>query len=403
MGITVQFTSGSIASGLMCNAFIRENVGTGLFFKFTETAPVSGGDVAKFSTISVPGEYAFRVDSAAGTRWRSGPLLMEGANVTNTYWVLDAGTISFTPAQLSGMLPTPPLTADKAIITSIVLTLGTGTITATGAGLTVITGFGVIPFTYTYVFTLDADDDPANYQWPNGVPPAITVRTISLVVVGATGGVLGFLVNSLVGVLFNLIASTIQQSIERVVQTSIDTAVADALAAQKAPAGTIATAESVTILADGISIRVFAGIDLTKACASTPSGGSVKVRSPEQLHHLRTIRDRVLRHSPQGLAYIDLFEKFSPELVRILLSDEDLLKRVDDLVSRLLVSFPLDNPEAGRLPQELANTLVDIMDVVAASVSPELAMTIKALRDEVFTFVDRPAEEVLAESLKLVQ
>ena len=81
--------------------------------------------------------------------------------VTNTYWVLDAGTISFTPAQLSSMLPTPPLTADKAIITSIVLTLGTGTITATGAGFTVITGFGVIPFTYTYVFTLDADDDPA--------------------------------------------------------------------------------------------------------------------------------------------------------------------------------------------------------------------------------------------------
>jgi hypothetical protein len=81
-----------------------------------------------------------------------------------------------------------------------------------------------------------------------------------------------------------------------------------------------------------------------RACGLTPSGGSANLRPAEQLAHLRTIREHVRRCTPQGQAYIELFERFGPELVRILLDDQEPLRRIDPIVARTLEACPLDSP-----------------------------------------------------------
>lgn len=400
MGISVRFTSGSQVNGLSCLAFERSQKGLGFFFNFLAQSNVAN-DSANFPTISPSGEYAFRLDSASGTRWRSGPLLMQ-SQVTDTFWVLDAGTLNFSPDALNARLPTPPIVSGAATIDSITLSAGTESLSAAGTGR-YATLFGSIPISYTYVFTLLPVTDPADMRFPGGIPPVLSVRTVSVAVTAAAGGLLGFLINFLASVLFDLFQSSIRVSIERTVQASVDSTVAGALAAQSAPPGTIASVETVSIAPiGGISMRAFAGVAMEKLCPATPSGGSVRIRSQQQLQHLRLIRDRLLTRSPQGLAYIELFEHFSEELTAILLTNDELLNLADAIAAGVLERFPKERPGAGVLTKHLADQVLKAIQILEHAGSPELTLTIRGLRDEVRSFVDRPAEDVLAESMKFV-
>src|SRR5260221_13304496 len=158
MPVVLRFASSSNANGLQALAFERSSQGLGLFFHFREQVTVAG-DHAVFNAISAPGEFAFRLDSAVGSRWRSGRQVLT-ASPTDTFLILPAGTLTFTPAALAAMLPTPPIVSGAATITSITLTLGTGSITVTGTG-TYASGVGTIPVSFTYVFTLVPVTEPA--------------------------------------------------------------------------------------------------------------------------------------------------------------------------------------------------------------------------------------------------
>jgi hypothetical protein len=200
-----------------------------------------------------------------------------------------------------------------------------------------------------------------------------------------------------------LLQDSIRSNIEGTVQGAVENAVANALAAKSAPDGTVASVETLGISpTTGLTLHPWASFSLEKACGLTPSGGCTSLRSAEQLTHLRAIRDRLLRCSPQGVAYIELFELFSPELVRTLLADENLLRSVDRIVSRVLEEFPYDRPGEGRLYPEVAKDVMRAMDRVRENASAELSLTLAAPREDVPRFVGRPAAEVLTESFCLI-
>ncbi len=400
MPIRVRFTSGSPANGGTAIGFARSQQGVGLFFSASGQSPVANGQ-AVVPTVTAPGEFAFRVDRPSGVIWRSGPLLLQGAT-TDTYFIVDAGTTTMTAAQLAARLPTLPIASGAASITSLTLSIGNGSIIATGSG-TYGTPFGPIPIAFTYVFTLEPVIDPADYRFVGGVPPAVDVRTISLAVTGTAGGPLGFLVNFFAGVLFSLVAGTVRSSIEATVQASVDRAVASALSSAGGPAGTIPTVETITIATEtGVSLKAWGGFSLERGCASNPSGGSVRVRPAEDLQRLRTIRDRLLRLSPRGVAYIETFEQFNGELLKLFLEHEDVLRLADAVVAGALGDLPRDDPGSGRLSQATAESVVSFLDALAERGSAELKLTVTAVREEVGDFTRRPVGQVLAESLKLI-
>jgi hypothetical protein len=400
MTVVLRFTAGSSANGLMASAFQRSSQGVGLFFTFKQQVTVAN-DRATFNSITAPGEFAFTVESPAGTRFRSGRQIVN-TSPTDTFAIISVGALTFSPAQLSAMLPALPFTSGPATITTLTATPGTGSITAAGTG-TIATAFGPIPVSFSYVFTIFPETEPANMGLPGFIAPSLKVATVSMTVTAMAGGPLGFLVNFFAGILIGIMSGSIRATLQGRVQAAVDTAVANALASASAPAGTIATVESVTIAPTGLSIVAFAGFSLEKACASTPSGGSIQLRSRTQLVHLRAIRDRLLTRSPRGAAYIETFEHFSEEVASMLTRDEELLKGADTVVALALRELPIDNPGKGRVSRRLASAVVKLMTMMEEKASPELKLTLGALKGEVRDFVDRPAREVLDASFQLLE
>jgi hypothetical protein len=210
-------------------------------------------------------------------------------------------------------------------------------------------------------------------------------------------------VNFFAGILLSLMSGTVRATLEAAVQKAIDGAVATALASKGAPPGTIATVETVTIAPKLLSLAAFAGFSLEKACASSPTGGSVNLRPRGQLIHLRAIRDRLLTRSPRGAAYIALFDQFNSELASILLRNDELLRVADDIVARALHDFPLEDPGSGRVSPMLADAVTKAMSLMQEVASPELKLALTALREEVRDFVGQRAQDVLDDSFQLIE
>jgi hypothetical protein len=407
MPVVLRFASSSQANGLTARAFQRSSSGVGLFFNPAGPVPtkVVSQDRAVFTQLTPPVECAFTLESPAGTRFRSGPLLINPASVprTDTYLIIDAGLTTLTPAQLLASLPAVPMTRGAATLTSMALTINAGSFTINGTG-TYASPFGPIPLGLTYVFTLDPVNDPADYRFPGGIPPAVDVRTISMTAMPMVTGSFGWLANALVTILLAIMQNTLRMTVEGAVQSAIDTALTTRLAASGAPAGTIATVETLTIApGTGLTLHPFAGLSMEKLCPASGSGGSLNLRAPEQLAHLRAIRDRMLTRSPQGRAYVDLYEQFSEELMRAVIEDPKLLALADKMVAKALRAFPAKDPGRGRLPPALAADVRVAMQKLKKVASPELAFALASLEPDVRTFVGRPAGAVLDASFKLIQ
>lgn len=246
---------------------------------FAETKAVAAG-VAAFTTIGPPGTFAFRLRSPVGVRWRSGALSITSTS-TDTFLPLDVcsvsqpppacagGVVVISPTTITGFVPPLPITSGSLSVTSMTLAVGQGSITATGAG-TVATGtfLGTVPIGYTYVFTLAPDTNLLS------TGTVVDVSTISLNITAAVGGLLGFLLNLIIAPLAAILTSFVTPIITARLQAAVDAAVAGMIATSSAPPGTTVTAESVRITAaTGVSVKVWAGLDVNKLCPSNPSGG----------------------------------------------------------------------------------------------------------------------------------
>jgi hypothetical protein len=400
MPVNVRFTSNSSTNGMTVRAFQRSHYGAGLFFHDVGQGTVAA-DHFVFPSLATPDDYAFTVESPAGTRFRSGRQVL-ASPTTDTFLIVQAPPGVVTPAQLASMLPPLPKTVQGITIATLSLVVGAGIVTASGTG-SQSTAFGPVPISFTYVFTLDPSVVPADMGYPNTVPPAIDVRTISLTVVPMQGGFGGFIVNGLLGALYSILLGSLIAAIENLVQSLIDGTVATKLGNAGAPLGTIATVESLSIApVAGLTFTAFGGLSMEKLCPVSASGGSVKVRALDQLTHLRAIRDGLLARSPQGQGYIALYETFGPELSRIVIDDPELLGLIDRVVSRIVEGFPIEDPGRGVLSEELAKDVDDVAERIRLAASPKLATTVAALRAELRAFVGRPAGDVLQESFGMI-
>lgn len=285
-----------------------------------------------------------------------------------------------------------PIVEGAMTVSSLSLATVGGNVRATGSG-TYSAGFlGNIPFSYTYDFDLD----PVTGALSSGI---VDVDTISTSIVGTAGGLLGWITNAIVGLITALFNGRISDQIEETVQDQVDAAVEQAFSDAGAPDGSMATLWSVSESGNDVTIDPMVCVPLSAIdCASLLTGGSVKVRSPKQLRKLRRMRDKVLRNQPQGEAYIALFQRHSPELVRLLARNPRLLKLADALVKRGLAEYDEEKPEAGVLSAETAQMAQRLMQRVARDASPQLRRSIERTLPEVKQFVGKPVSRVLDEN-----
>ena len=285
-----------------------------------------------------------------------------------------------------------PMVEDEVSVNTLTLATVGSDVRASGSGSYDAGIFGDIPFTYTYDFDLD----PVTSALSSRV---ISVESMNTSVTGSQGGLLGWLVNLLVNFMTWVFSAKIEEQIETIVQDRVDQAVADAF--QDAPDGSMATLLSVNETGGQVVIEPVVSIPLANLdCVSLITNGSVKVRPLAQLRRLRLMRDKVLRNSPQGRAYIELFKRHSPELIHLLTRRPKLLKRVDRLIERGLKEFSDENPQEGKLSAETAQLAIRVMQALAREGSPQLRRTLELAIPDVKTFVGRPVRVVLEENQK---
>lgn len=358
--------------------------------------------------ISPPNPFAVRVANG-GAFLRTGFLPLDVGEVDSNgdfsasflvMRITDPADTTLTLATLGAGISLP-ISEGAMTVTSLALatavTNGTRHLRATGAG-TYAAGFlGNIPFTYTYDFSLSPVSNALSSR-------VIDVDTVATTVTGSSGGLLGWLVNAivnLIGVLFN---GKISDQIEESVQEQVNTAVDNAFASAGAPDEAFATVRSVTVNPANVVIDPWVSIPMSALdCASLISSGSVKVRDAAELRKLRLMRDKALRGTPQGEAYIALLQQHSAELLRLLAARPRLLKEVDALVKEGLADFDDEAPGKGRMSKGTAKRATAVLQVIAESGSPALRRTAELALQDMEQFVGRPVGEVLEENTAMAR
>jgi hypothetical protein len=377
---------------------VAELYGLSLPWAPMEVEIVSGG-IATFSTDVNP--FAIRIRDGGDTLLRTG--LQDysiGTVEPNGDFSVHFITMRITdPADTVIPLSTLeaeislPITDGGMTVSSLNLATVGGNVRATGSGSYSAGILGRIPFDYTYDFDLD----PVTGALSNRI---IDVDSISTSIVGTAGGLLGWITNAIIGLISALFNGRISDQIEETVQSQVDSAVEQAFFDAGAPDSSMATLLNVTESGNSVTIDPLVCVPLSAIdCASLLTGGSVKIRSPKQLRKLRLMRDKVLRNHPQGDAYIELFKRHSPELIRLLARNPRLLKIADELVKRGLNEFDEDNPGKGMLSAETAQLAERMMQRVAREASPQLRRSIERTLPEVKQFVGKPVSRVLDDNV----
>ena len=365
------------------------------------TQTISNG-VATFSTTPLA-SFAVRVRESSDILARTGRVdLSTGTMDSSTgefvaaYFLLPTNApVVITPAQLGGLVPSLPQTstdedgAPLFRLDSLTLTITGNTITATGAGEHLQTWIGGA-VTFTYLFRLVPNTGLLS------VDRLVDVETVSSVVRSANGGLLGFLINVVGDILLWILRDKVAKQIEASIQAAVDEAVEAELDAAGAGAGITVTVRSlVTNTTTGITVNPLAMINAASVCPSGFSSGSIRLRAVAQIRALAAMRDRVLRGSPRGELYLEMFRKHRAELTWLLVRHPELLKQADTTVARGLRDFSPRAPEKGVMSEATAREAVQLLEMTASLASPELAALAASLIDEVRTFVGKSVAEVL--------
>lgn len=371
-------------------------------FSLVAVDTISGG-IASFGA-NLP-DFAVRIVSGGSTVLRTGVLDTSIGDVDTsgdfsasflTMRLTDPDDTVLAVSDLEASITLPIIEGDMTITAMNLATVG-GDIRATGSGSYAAGFLGDVPFDFTYDFDLDPVGSALSTR-------VIEVETMSTSVVGTAGGLLGWILNMLVGLIAFVFKGTIEDEIEDAVQERVDAAVDDAFTAAGAPAGAMATLLSVSESSGDVTIDPMVCIPLSQIdCASLISSGSVRVRSRAELRKLRLMRDRVLLDQPQGKAYVILLRRHSREIIRLLVDDPKLLRRVDELVARGLDEFDSKDPAAGVMSARTADAARSIMKRLAAKGSRELRAVIEQTLPEVDGFVGRPVEDAFRQSGDLVR
>ncbi|HEX2086906.1 MAG TPA: hypothetical protein VHF89_14595 [Solirubrobacteraceae bacterium] len=366
----------------------------------------------RFEGVNPPADVALSLASTAGVVMRSGllrfaPAPDEDPTWGDTFFLArpDTDPVVIDPARLARALPGVPLTTGADTITSVALTVGINRLDLTGTGIhttTVFVGaFGIgVPVTVTTPFSFAYGFDLVPATSPVALEPVLLVRTLSASVVSSDGSPLAFLVDAIVNMLISGTGAVgaFVARVQAIIQAAVDAELAGAIGAQSVRPTSVSVESVTTDPTAGVSLRPIGCLSTRTLCATAASSGSVRLRPAEQLRLMRRLRDEVLSRSPQGLAYIETFDRHNRELAMLLVRNPDLLELADDVVAGVVKDFGGAKPGCGELSPGTAKKLRKAMDTVAKHASDELRFAIGSLRDDVETFVGRPAEDVLDES-----
>lgn len=343
----------------------------------------------------------------SGRRDQSSGLLDASSNNFSVLLYVERGdTITITPDQVKGMVERPPILVTeeddeddvaKMLITSLGLAIKGDHLILYGDGVVFELPVGG-PIRFEHEFYLKPETDPVDTD------RILVAETISTIVRSSSGGILGFLTNLVNQVIINSVLDDFVAAFEKEIQNAMDSSLSDQTAAQNAPEGTIISIHSVTIDGgNGIIVRPFGLVmnDGGDICASSLTAGSVRRRPARQVDQLRTVRDKALKDTLQGEAYIQAFYDNNPELVSILLTQPEILKQVDRVLNDWLGEIDSQAPGQSMMSPEVAKQWITLLEMVEKTASPNLATIVNNVVPEVETFVGRPMSEVLAESEKL--
>jgi hypothetical protein len=356
------------------------------------------------------GPVCIRLEDGTEPVFRSGtipvPAVDSGANLV--FVVARASSLgadqTFSQNDVNGMLAS---SSSFPVVEHLVWNgIGLGTISVISASATVSSGVLSVtgPFTwavgglfssslagtYTYTCALAPNADCSDV----GNPLIVISENISLV--SKHGGVSGWLEGLVLELFTDVFGTKIKNAINTQVTQAISASLATWLSQQHAPSTTTVTVQEVTLSsAAGIALQAWAGIPFASICSTGASSGSLKLRSREQMEHLRAIRDELLARSPAGVAYTAIFARHNPELSGLLARDPALLELADTVVDRALRAFPRHDPAAGVVDNELAAAVEDAMRRASEDCSPELRWTIEHLLPDLHAFTGRRATDVL--------
>jgi hypothetical protein len=412
MALSCSFIEGDTIEGFEATVTVPILFGT-----ITENAVVTNS-TADFPALPVPAPLncCFSVQSSIGTVFRSGSMQLTASSAAPSFFVARAATVAklnpngppptIPPATLATMVPQTPLvllnTPDRTVtVNSAALTVNNGSLTVGGSVTYVQRAFGgIILFSitgmYTYVFNLV----PVTNCQDTG--NALTVSTISFKFTTSYPGPIGGIVNVLVSILEPFFNNTFATMIQQRLQVILDNAISAGLTGGSVPANTIITSESCSIdPTNGVDPHAWVSFPSSKLCSSLPTGAPMRIRAPEQLRHLRAVRDTLLTRSPAGFGYLATFEEFNAELLRLLIADPELLELADEVVNHALRDLPEEHPEAGRITPETAEAVRQLMDRAASHAGPALRFAIQQIKPDLDRFTGRNAGEVLGEGRRL--
>jgi hypothetical protein len=333
------------------------------------------------------------ISSNAGLVFRSANL---GSTIQtdNAFLIQKADPITFTSAQLAGMLPALPITNADTTITTLSLALRNGFIRATGTGSKVVF-LGSMGFSYVYDFAIDPVTNVSR------INELVEVRTIAMTVTGSNGGLLGGIANLIIGAVNLLLNSMLANQFRTAIQTAVTNAVNNAISAETPPKGTTITAETVIITTAAMTIQAFGGISFEDLCSSNATFGSIKLRPIGQVNQLRAIRNELLSNNAYGKKYVDLFYKNNRELMRLLIKSPELLKKADKAVAGALKDFKQQEIAKGILSKATADAVLNAFEIIKKlGCSNELLHTLVALEPDVKALTNKNISDLLQKSSK---
>ncbi len=365
-----------------------------------QSVPIQDG-VARF-TSNAP-QFAVRIRNGGHTLLRTGLQnhLVGSSDSSGTFVARFVGyrptSASDTTLALSTLTAgiQLPLVQNGLTVTALSLATVAGNIRATGSGHFVAGVLGTVPFDFTYTFDLVPDTGALSTR-------LVTVQTIDASIVGtSSGGLMAWIRNWIITYITIMFNSLVALMIEATVQAQVDAAVQQAFSEASAPAGSMATLQSISQTGGAVVIDPMISIPFVSIdCASMVTGGSVQLRSPRQIKKLRRMRDMVLRRFPQGEAYIELFKHHSPELLGLFARRPELLAGVDKVIERGLREFDEDTPEAGVLSDETAGLVERLFERLAREASPSLRRSIELATPDVRAFVGVPVKQTFERELE---
>lgn len=320
--------------------------------------------------------------------------------VPATAYVVQENRRRFTPQQVADFAPTEtisisggfPAPINALMLPPPTLQIAGPNLMASGHVAVVVWGNNTLSVGYNYTFSLTGTAHPLD---PDQI---LGVKSLGLDFYDVAGN---WWLNLLLDILQGILEREISRSMETTIKNILHEEISTQLAQENVPEETVITVEKIEITPTGVIFYATGTVNLQYICPSSVNtqtvSGRAAFRDANQIQQMHHIRDRLLKGTPRGEAYMTTFKRHSPELVRILIKHPKLMKDVDKMVEAILRDFGGD-VEQGQLSEETAKRVIDLGNRVKENASLRLRAAIEVLTPEVYEYTQRVPRNVLQDT-----